>query len=380
MVILARIVATTLLAVGAIACGGSDVDDEASDAGPAAAAAVEQPDTSAPSCDGASLEQRAALALVVGLPGVTGADDPLVDELVATGVGGVMLRDENLVELGQGQALVRGLRERLGPDLLVAIDEEGGRVSSLRALGDKTPSARRLGQAGADAAAQAGSALGERLRSLGVDWIFAPVLDLDGGPATGVIGDRSYGVDPAAVTEAAAAFAGELRRAGVAVTLKHYPGHGGNGDPHLEVSVDDSTREELTGADLVPFQALIESGAEAVMVGHVAYPRVWTDLPASLEPGAYELLRSVGFDGIAITDALGMGTITTRWGFDVAPSMALAAGADAALVNQGGSFRVLVDGIVAAVDRGDLSEARLNEAVTRVLDLHGRQGTVQICS
>src|SRR3546814_11324509 len=98
-----------------------------------------------------------------------------------------MLRDENLRSTGQAEELVAGLRERLGDDLLVAVDEEGGRVTSLRELGDRTPSARRLGQSGPEAAEEAGAELGERLRDLDIDWLFAPVVDPAGGPWGGVL-------------------------------------------------------------------------------------------------------------------------------------------------------------------------------------------------
>src|SRR3546814_13186504 len=135
-----------------------------------------------------------------------------------------MLRDENLRSTGQAEELVAGLRERLGDDLLVAVDEEGGRVTSLRELGDRTPSARRLGQSGPEAAEEAGAELGERLRDLDIDWLFAPVVDLDGGPWDGVIGDRSFGDDPDAVAAAAAAFADGLRHARRSVTPQPFPG------------------------------------------------------------------------------------------------------------------------------------------------------------
>ena len=115
------------------------------------------------------------------------------------------------------------------------------------------------------------------------------------------------------------------------------------------------------------------------MVGHVTYPQVWGDLPASLEPGAYELLRRLGFDGVAITDALGMGAVHARFGFDVAPAMAVAAGADAVLVNQGDQVEVLHDGLVAAVHDGRLDEARLDEAVRRVLALRGQSPDGIVC-
>src|SRR3546814_14671345 len=107
-----------------------------------------------------------------------------------------MLRDENLRSTEQAEELVAGLRERLGDDLLVAVDEEGGRVTSLRELGDRTPSARRLGQSGPAAAEEAGAAPGERLRHLDIDWIFPPVADPVGGPWDGGIGGPHVGHAP----------------------------------------------------------------------------------------------------------------------------------------------------------------------------------------
>jgi beta-N-acetylhexosaminidase len=331
-------------------------------------------------CTRASLEDRAGLVLVVGLPGVTEATDPLIDRLVTAGVGGVMLRDDNIVDEDQAADLVEGLRSRLGEHLLVAIDDEGGRVTAMGALDEPVHSARTLARLGADEAEEFGADLGELARSIDVDWVFAPVVDLDAGPAAGVIGDRSFGDDPAVVTEVAGAFADGLRSTGVAVTLKHFPGHGGSGDPHLGVAEDDSTLDDLAAADLLPFSALIDDGAEAVMVGHVAYPEIWGDEPASLVPGAYELLREQGFDGVAITDALGMGAVHARYGFDQAPAMAVAAGADAVLVTQGDQIDVLHEGLVDAVREGQLDEARLDEAVGRVLELRGEPSEGIVCA
>ena len=332
-------------------------------------------------CTQASLEDRAGLVLVVGLPGVTEATDPLVDRLVQAGVGGVMLRDDNILDEEQAAALVAGLRDRLGEHLLVAIDDEGGRVTAMGELDEPIHSARTLARLGADEAEAFGAELGELARSIDVDWVFAPVVDLDAGPASGVIGDRSFSDDPAVVTEVAGAFATGLHREGVAVTLKHFPGHGSaGGDPHLGVAVSDSTLDELAAADLLPFSALIDDGAEAVMVGHVAYPEIWGDQPASLVSGAYELLREQGFDGVAITDALGMGAVHAQYGFDQAPAMAIGAGADAVLVNQGDQIDVLHAGLVDAVREGRLDEGRLDEAAGRVLELRGQPSDGIVCS
>src|SRR5690606_14210196 len=138
----------------------------------------------------------------------------------------------------------------------------------------------------------------------------APVLDLDGGPAGGLIGDRSFSADAAVTAATAGAFAEPLRAAGIAITLKHYPGHGGGGDPHHGDTVDWVPAAELVGTRTAAFQPLIDAGAEAVMVGHVTYPHLWGESrPASLEPRAYAQLRDQGFDGVAVTDALGMGAV-----------------------------------------------------------------------
>ncbi|MET0901692.1 MAG: glycoside hydrolase family 3 N-terminal domain-containing protein, partial [Acidimicrobiales bacterium] len=330
-------------------------------------------------CTRASLEDRAGLVLVVGLPGVTEATDPLVDRLVVAGVGGVMLRDENIEDEEQVTELIAGLRARLGEHLLVAIDDEGGRVTAMGALGQPVRSARTLARLGSDAAAAFGEETGELARSIDVDWVFAPVADLDDGPAQGVIGDRSFGDDPAVVSEVAGAVADGLHGGGVAVTVKHFPGHGGSGDPHVGAAVDDSTLADLEAADLLPFEALIDDGAEAVMVNHVAYPEIWGDEPASLVPEVYELLRDLDFEGVAITDALGMGAVHARYGFDIAPALALAAGADAVLVTQGDAIDELHQGLVDAVRDGWLDERRLDEAAGRVLALRGQSGEGTVC-
>jgi beta-N-acetylhexosaminidase len=330
-------------------------------------------------CERAPLAERVGLVLVVGLPGVTDAEHPLVDELVEVGVGGVMLRDENITGEEQVADLIAGLRARLGPELLVAVDDEGGRVTSMGELDQPVRSARRLGASGPEAAEEFAAELGTLAASVGIDWVLAPVADLDDGPAGGVIGDRSFGADPDDVAAAAVAFARGLQEAGVAVTAKHFPGHGGEGDPHFGDTIDPVDLEELEATDLVPFDALAASGAEATMVGHVIYPEIWGDVPASLAPGAYDLLRQRGFEGVAVTDALGMGAIQNRFGFDEAPALALAAGADAILVNQGQVVRQLRDGLLAAIEAGDLDEGRLDEAVARVLRLRDQDPAGLVC-
>ena len=142
-----------------------------------------------------------------------------------------MLRDDNIVDEEQARALVVGLRERLGPDLLVAVDDEGGRVSSMGALGQSVRSARRLGTEGPEAAATAGRELGELAASLGIDWVFAPVADLDDGPADGVIGDRSFGSDPDGGGRGGRRLCGRAPRGGAGRDREALPRPRGRGRP-----------------------------------------------------------------------------------------------------------------------------------------------------
>lgn len=319
------------------------------------------------------VEALAAAVLVVGLPGVTTADDPLVAELAALGVGGIVLEDGNVVDAAQARALVDGVRARAPFGVLVVADEEGGRVSTTDALGARTPSARRLGEDGPEAARMAGRSVGTRLARLGVDAALAPVADVDGGPADGVIGDRSFSGDPDVAADAAVAFSAGLADVGLLRTAKHFPGHGGTADTHTApVVVDD-----IGPGALVPFEALVDEGVELVMLAHVGYRSLGDGGPASLEPAAYELLRDTGFDGVAITDDLGMAAVARP--LPEAVVDALAAGADAALFVDGTAAVGVRDAVVAAVRDGRLSAARLVDAVLHVLAARGIEPTGRTC-
>jgi beta-N-acetylhexosaminidase len=357
------------------ACGGSSADD--GNRATAAPPTTTTTTTTTPPCSPASLEDRAATTLLVGLPGVASADAPLAREVAALGVGGILLTETNVAGADQARALVAGLRAASPRPVLIAVDDEGGRVSSTQALAPRGPSARRLGAAGTDAARSAGRALGATLASIDVDVALAPVADLDGGPAGGVIGDRSFGTEPAAVAGAATAFAAGLRESGIAPTAKHFPGHAGAADSHDGPATVDRSVDALEG-DLVPFRALVDDDVPMVMLGHVAYSGLGP-MPASLEPGAYRLLRDTGFEGVAVTDSLGMGAINLRWPFPEAAVRAVLAGADLALTTDGSHARSMRDELVSAVRVGRLPEARLDEAASRVLRMRGEDPTSMVC-
>jgi beta-N-acetylhexosaminidase len=365
------------LLIGAISvllvagCGSSSDDD------PRAAPPPSTTTTAAP-CTPASLEDRAATTLLVGLPGTTDPAAPLAVEVAGLGVGGILLTDANVRRADQARNLVAGLRAASPRRLLVAVDDEGGRVSSTSTVAPRGPSARRLGTSGPDAARDAGRRLGTTLASLDVDVALAPVADLDGGPAGGVIGDRSFGTDPSAVADDATAFAAGLQEAGVTPTAKHFPGYAGAADSHGGPVTVDRTVDALEAADLVPFRSLVDADVPLVMLSHVAYTGLG-DLPASVNPDAYRLLRQTGFAGVAVTDSLGMGAINLRWPFPEAAVRAILAGADLALATDGSQARGMRDELVSAVRVGRLPESRLDEAVSRVLRLRGEDPASMVC-
>lgn len=345
---------------------GSDTGD-ASDR--EAAAAVTLP----PSCERLPLRRRAALVLVVGMPDVTDTADPLVADLVDLGVGGVFLTGYNVAGRPQVSALVDALHAGAAPAPLIATDEEWGRVSSFRDLLGATSSPRSLAATRTPRQVRAAARdLGADLAALGVDWDFAPLADLDDGPSGGVIGDRAFGATPDVAGRYARAFARGLDAAGVLATVKHFPGHGAvasDVDPHSRKVPSTASPRELRDEHLPPFERLIADDVPVVMLNHVTYRALDRRRPASMSPRAYRLLRATGFDGVAITDSIGMGAVHRRWDFPAAAEQALRAGADAVLATDGTQARRMRRRLVAAVRAGRLSEARLDEAVARMLAL-----------
>jgi beta-N-acetylhexosaminidase len=230
--------------------------------------------------------------------------------------GATLFRHDNVRDAEQVRALTDELQALVpsgAPPLLVAADQEGGQ---LIALGEDTtpfPGNMALGAVGDVAVAgDVARAIGAELRALGVNVNYAPVCDLATNPSNPALGVRSFGEDPAAVAELVAATVRGLQAEGVAATLKHFPGKGEAGlDSHLDLPVLTVSRDRLEGLELRPFEAGIEAGARLVMTGHAAVPSLTgrVDLPASLaEAILVGLLRDrLGFDGVAITDALDMG-------------------------------------------------------------------------
>ena len=262
-----------------------------------------------------------------------------IEQLRDPRIGGVILFSRNFEDIGQVTALVAAIHDIRSPQLLVAVDQEGGRVQRFRNGFTELPAARWLGHRyeldvaeSKRLARLAGWLMAAELRDVGIDLSFAPVVDLDLGLSE-VIGDRAIHRDPEVVASLAIAYMFGMRDAGMAAVAKHFPGHGAVvPDSHLELPEDQRTLEDMTD-DLVPYKGLIVNGLQGVMVAHVRYPRVDRRI-ASLSPYwlQTELRQNLGYTGVIFSDDLNMAAVRGIGDMPARVKSALDAGSDMALI------------------------------------------------
>ena len=286
-------------------------------------------------------------------------------------VGAVILFTRNFDNVEQLEDLVRDIRAVRAPSLLVAVDQEGGRVQRFRAGFTELPPQRVIGrlydldpEAGRRLAAQCGWLLAAELRAVGIDLSFTPCVDLDYGVSE-VIGDRAYHRDPEVVARLAVSAMQGMREAGMAATAKHFPGHGAVvADSHRALPVDRRPLEEL-GDDLLPYRRMIANGLSSIMVAHVSFPDV-DEAPASLSRRwvQSELRGRLGFTGAVFSDDLSMAGAAYAGSVPDRARQALAAGCDVLAICNDRSG--VLDTLEELADEADpLSQVRL-------VRLHGR--------
>jgi beta-N-acetylhexosaminidase len=282
-------------------------------------------------------------------------------------IGGLVLFAGTVYE---SALLLNQLQEESALPLLVASDFERG--ASFR-ISDTSPFpwTMAIGATGSEEFAyREGEVAAREARALGVHWLFAPVVDVNNNPDNPVINIRSFGEDPQMVARLGAAFIRGARQAGALTTAKHFPGHGDTAsDSHIGLPVVNSDLARLEAVELAPFRSAVEAGVDSIMTAHVAVPQVTkeSDIPATLSASILtDLLRgSLKFRGLVVTDALEMGAITSRYWTGLAAIRALSAGADVLLLPADAT--VAINEVERAVKRGDISEARIDQSVERLL-------------
>jgi beta-N-acetylhexosaminidase len=350
------LVAPVLLAPWCVARGGGDdgKDDPAAEA---------SPETCASTVAALPLRAKLAMTLMIGVDGGAPGDAAaLLDS--ATRPGGLFVRGGTAIWDGRALAAPPGD----GLPLLVAVDDEGGQVQPLEGVLDELPSAATLAEESPEALTALAAARGADLRELGINVVLAPVVDVG---SAGGIGDRSFGDTSDVVTSKAGAYAAGLRQAGVLPVLKHFPGQGhADADAHEGPSVVPPL-ELLRSSDLVPYDAILVTGPNGVMVGHLDVPGLTeAGVPASLSPAAIGLLRAgYEFTGLVVTDDLAaMQAVRSRFEVPEAAERALAAGADLLLLSQPADVEAVLDRLEEAVNLGRIPDGRLDAALARVAE------------
>lgn len=338
-------------------------------------------------CERVELERQIGQMLMVGFRGLSVEEgDPILRDIAEYGVGTVVLFDfdvtlgkgpRNIASLPQVEQLVAALQARSEREVLVCVDQEGGRVCRLKEdLGfPALPSAQALGAIddGEETGRLAG-AVARALADLGIRFNLAPVVDVNRRPDNPVIGgkERSFSADVEVVISQARSFVEAHRRAGVLCALKHFPGHGSSSaDSHLGVADVSAT---WSHSELDPYRRLLGEGiVDAVMTAHVFHRGLDPNHPATLSSAILQgILRDeLGFDGVVVSDDMQMGAIANHYGFEQALGLAIEAGVDMiALANNTLYEPDIVPRAVAAiadmVAAGQISRDRIETSCRRI--------------
>lgn len=323
-----------------------------------------------------TLEEKIGQLLIVGLEGYS-MDDNTLEMIEKHHVGGFILYKKNIKDVEQLVALTNSLKAANSKNkipLFISIDEEGGIVSRMPEEVKKLPSSGTIGRMGNEELSyEVGKILGHELNLFGFNMNFAPILDINSNPQNPVIGDRAFGADKDIVSKLGVQTMKGIQSQGVISVVKHFPGHGDTSvDSHIGLPRVDHGLERLREFELVPFARAIENGADAVMVAHILFPQIDPDNPSTLSKTIItDILKGeMGFEGVVITDDMTMGAIVENYSIGDAVVKSILAGSDLILVCHGYENELqAIDAIRGAVEKGIISEDRIDESVYKVLKL-----------
>lgn len=322
-----------------------------------------------------SLEEKIGQMLIISYRSGE-MDDTLKSALVNNKPGGFILFAENFTTYDKTLNLIKSIKETADIPMFMSVDQEGGTVQRLKSLSDvqatKIPAMFDVGKTGdSDIAYQIGGVIGEELKVFGINVDFAPVLDVVESRNQSFIGSRSFGTTPDLVSEMGIQLGKGLEDKGVIPVYKHFPGHGSTTtDSHYDLPVINKTKDELMEKELIPFKNAIGEGADIIMIGHLAIPKITNDkTPASLSKILItDLLKTeLNYQGLVVTDALNMGALTKNYKESEIYEMAINAGVDLLLMPKSSSSAM--SSIKASIANGKISEDQINNSVRKILTL-----------
>ena len=304
--------------------------------------------------------------VIIGLAGYS-LTDPESQLLADPLIGGVILFQRNFQNKVQLQRLIAQVRT-VAPSIIIMVDQEGGRVQRLQQGFTPLAAAKEFGdlyrqdpKRASEAAQQTAKTMATELRACDIDLSLAPVLDCDHGVSE-VIGNRSFSSDPMIVTTLAQAFIEGMRQSGMAAVGKHFPGHGAvTFDTHTEIAIDNRNLTEIVEHDVIPFQRLIKMGLPAIMPAHIIFKQVDPKPVGFSSIWLQDILRQqLNFQGVIISDDLGMQAAVMMGDMPTRAKAALTAGCDMIII--GNDLETLPEVLAAIAGHEDLaSAARRNQ-------------------
>lgn len=312
---------------------------------------------------------------ITGVGTVVSAGETTKKSIEKYPVGGIIYFGQNLENREQTIEMIKNTQEYSKIPLFISVDEEGGRVSRLGSKPEmgtkKHPPMLEVGSTGdPNEAYKTGVTLAKDLKALGFNVDFAPVADVLISDKNVDINDRSFGTDPTLVAQMVENEVKGLQENGVSATLKHFPGSGATTkDPHFGTAENPRTYEQLKETELVPFKAGIDAGVDFIMVSHNTLPNIMDEvLPSSL---SYEVITDIlkgelGYTGIVLTDSLRMGAVADHFTPSEIGVLAVKAGNDMLLMPK--DMKATHKAIVDAVNRGEITEERINESVRKIIN------------
>ncbi|MCT1398829.1 beta-N-acetylhexosaminidase [Paenibacillus sp. p3-SID867] len=323
-----------------------------------------------------TVKEKIGQLVLVGIEGTT-MDDTSRRLLEDYHVGGIILFKDNIENAKQSADLLNELKKANAANpvpLWLSIDEEGGRVTRFPDEYVKLPSSGKIGRSDdLTLTKQVGGLIAQKVSGVGINMVFAPVLDIDSNPNNPVIGDRSFGTTAETVSTHGIASMKGIQENGVVPVVKHFPGHGDTSvDSHLGLPVVDHDLKRLHELELVPFQQAIDEGADVVMVAHLLMKSIDPDTPSSYsKPVINDLLREeMGFKGVVITDDMTMGAISGSTDVGEASVKSVVAGSNMILIGHEYALEeAVIQALTEAAHSGVIPEEMLNDRVRATLEL-----------
>lgn len=323
-----------------------------------------------------SLEEKIGQLLIVGFEG-TEINQEIISFIEELKVGGFILFSRNIEDENKTLKLLNNIKEANSDNdipLFLSIDEEGGRVSRLPKAFKRLPEAIKLGNKNdKEISYNYGKILGERVKTLGFNVDFAPVLDINSNPKNPVIGNRAFGSTVDIVVSNGIQVMSGIRDTNIIPAVKHFPGHGDTGiDSHVNLPIVKKSMEELEKMELIPFIKAIEEDVDMIMVAHILYPAMDEEYPSTMSQKIIQnLLRDqLGYNGVVVSDDMTMGAIVENYSLEEASLRFIKSGGDIALICHGNDNpKKVIEHIKESVNTGSLSEIDIDKKVYRILKL-----------